>query len=255
MIPRGAAVLLTAALSLGAEAWAAPAPQLTLRADAPGQPGQEQLIVATLSWQGRPERAAVTPRIELEGELALRTGETRSSFDGDQTSWSQQLHVVLPSEPGPWSLVPLRATVLWAGSDEPITVEATVEVPAAGGGAGPAIGGALLLLALGGIGVTVWQRLGEDEARSPDAQLEPLLATARRAAEAGRAAELLQSLLELRALLARLEDPAAEPSPDAALTERLDRVRFAGEEVSRDECMDLLRAVEAAAQMWTRRGA
>jgi len=225
-----------------------------LRTLGEGRRGAEVRVRLELSWAGRPEQhIAVTPRIEVPAGAALRPGLSRSRFDGSSTRWSHDAVVTLPDRPGPWTIGPARITLKTPGLDDREVSAAPIRTgrPSrlrylAGQAAG---NGIVLALAL-------WFVLGRyrrlrDQETGDKSEISALLVAARNAAEQQTpnttSEALLQALLELRLALEHgcVDNGALWTS--AQIRERLERVKFAGEEIPADECLQMLRLFEAEA--------
>jgi hypothetical protein len=249
--------LLAALLSTatGTDGLAAEAPITAhLRTLDEGRRGAELRVRLELSWAGRPEQhIAHSPTIEVPPGAALRPGLSRSRFDGNSTRWSHDVVVTLPDRPGPWTIGPARITLDTPGQEDREVAAAAIRTGRPSRFrhlAGQAAGNGIVLALALWFGLGRYRRLRDQEAVG-DAEISALLVAARNAAEqqpeTATTEALLQALLEVALALEHgcVENGALWTSTQ--IRERLEQVKFAGEEIPADECLQMLRLFEAEA--------
>jgi len=225
-----------------------------LRALETGRSGREVRVRLELSWPGRPELHLVSaPSIEIPSNGASRAGLSRSRFDGTSTRWSHDAIVTLPQSSGPWTIGPAQVTVRSRDGSEQEVVAAAIRTGRASRntrllrqGLGNGIVACFALF----FGLWRYRRLKAEEDPA-DSAVNDLIAQAHTAASASpeglASRELLESLLELRLALAGQGVDNDALWTTEQIQERIDQIRFGGEEVLADECLQMLRAMEHAA--------
>ena len=225
-----------------------------LRALETGRSGGEVRVRLELSWAGRPELHLIAaPSIEVPTNGALRAGLSRSRFDGTVTRWSHDAIVTLPRSSGPWTVGPARVTVRSRDGTEQEVVAAAIRTGRANRNARllrQALGNGIVVCFALFFGLWRYRRLEakEEPARSSLAELITQGHAAASTSPQGRASqEMLEALLKLRlALTGQPVENGALWTPEQ-IRERIDQIRFGGEEVPADECLQMLRAMEHAA--------
>ena len=212
-------------------------------------PGGDVTLRITLSWDGRADAfAPSTPSLKVARGGTVRMGSAASTFDGEHTTWTTDASVHLPDRGERWQVGP-GAVVVRERGGEPRTVELPQLVlggPTFGRLIGQGVGSVLVIVAILG---WFWRRDGQlrDEELQP-VGFGPVLTGARQAvqAEPWDPAAAVEALLALRLDLQAGGVDNAAPSPEE-LRERLEALRYGGEELPRDECRNWLLALSAAA--------
>ena len=226
-----------------------------LRALETGRSGGEVRVRLELSWNGRPELHLISaPSIEVPTDGALRAGLSRSRFDGTATRWSHDAIVTLPRSPGPWTLGPARVTVRSRDGAEQEVVAAAIRTGRPNRNAHllrQALGNGIVVCCALFFGIWRYRRL-EAEEEPAHSSLDELIAQAHAVASTSpqihASQEMLEALLKLRlALAGQPVDNGALWTPEQ-IRERIDKIRFGGEEIPADECLQMLRAMEHAAE-------
>jgi hypothetical protein len=211
-------------------------------------PGGEVDLRVTLDWEGRADAfVPARPKLPVARGGALRLGASSSSFDGQRTTWTMDATVTLPERGERWQVGP-GSVVLRSGAGEAETVELPALVlgePPAMRLVGEGIGSAFVILLLGG-----WLLLRDRQLRDEEATPRPFaaaLAAARAAvdAEPFDPGAALEALLALRVDLGGSGEDDAAPTADE-LRQRLEGLRYGGEEIARATCLHWLLALGAA---------
>jgi len=248
----GLLALAAVALPAPAEAVTPPGVRTRLIIEGDPRPGGEVPVKVEVSWPGRPEKFNPgVPKLRVPEEGAVRLGGTGSSFQRGRTKWWTDTVVTLPDWDGPWMIGPAVLDLVDArGAPEEVQVAAKrLRQKRATGLLGRGLGSTVVLLFAGLWILRLYRRLGETPGAQDRDRRATLVDTCTRAYEDGSTVELLRAAIELRQLLERA-GAAPEDGPDAAtLTERLDRVRFGGEEISRDACREVLEPLLGAARI------
>lgn len=211
-------------------------------------PGAEVELAIELSWPGRPDTfVPATPKLPVAKGGALRLETKSSSFDGSKTTWTQTATVRLPERGERWQMGPGLVVLTKRGGGvetvelAPLILGASPTARLIGQGIGS---GAVVLFAVGWL----WRRDRQLALEEAEVDASPLLLAARAAlaADPFDGAAAIEALRALRLDLEPLPVDNAAPAADA-LQERLEAVRYGGEEIARATCMDWLAALEAAA--------
>jgi len=224
-----------------------------LRALEQGSRGADVRIRLELNWRGQPAQyIPLAPTIEVADGATLRPGVSRSSFDGEHTRWSHDAVVKLPDTAGPWTVGPAKVTIKTRGQPDREVAAAAIRTGRPDKRrrlAGLAVGNGIVLSLALGFGLIRYRRLRTEELAGGDA----LRALLRRAEEAGSQLEmggtaeaLLEALLALRLALDGQGVENGELWTAAAIRERIERVKFGGEEIPTDECLQMLQQYAAA---------
>ncbi len=209
--------------------------------------GSTVVVDLELHWDGRPEQfVPATPKVSLPRGASLALGSSNSSFDGEGTTWRRTLRVTLPDGEAPFPIGPATVSVASPAGVTEVTA-AGIRVGRAGWKAlaGQGIGSGIVVVLV--LGWFLWRdrSLRTEAAPAPRARLE-----ASRAREAVEA-EPFDSKAALEALLAlALEHAAVDnagPATPAALRDRLEALRFGGEETDQQTCRSLLKALSTEA--------
>ena len=219
-----------------------------------GRNGGEMRVRFELSWPGRPELHLVSaPSIEVPRDGALRSGLSRSRFDGNTTHWSHDATITLPNRAGPWTIGPARVTVQGRDGEQAEVVAAPIRVgrPSRNGHLlSQALGNGMVLSLVLFFGFWRYRRLQEDEGPDQSA-VDSALALAE--TEAGRAAAdnasqaFLEALLQLRLAVDGPDVDNGALWTAEQIQERIDKIRFGGEEIPTAECLQMLVAMKTAA--------
>ncbi|GEM_PF-31427 len=248
-----AGLLALAALVLPSPADAVTPPGVRTRLIVEGEPrpGAELPVRVEVSWPGRPEKFQPgVPKLRVPEEGAVRLGGTGSSFARGRTAWWTDTVVTLPDWDGPWMIGPATLALADArGAAEDVQVAAKRIRPKRNRGLlGRGLGSTVVLLFAGLWMLRLYRRLGETPAAQDRDRRATLVDTCTRAYEAESTVEFLRAAIALRKQLEG-DGTAPDEGPDAAaLAERLDGVRFGGEEMNRDACRVVLEPLVAAAR-------
>lgn len=225
-----------------------------LRALEKGRRGAEIRVRLELSWTGRPEQHIVlSPQIDVPAGAASRPGLSRSRFDGNSTRWAHDVVVTLPDRPGPWTIGPARITLKTPGQEDREVAAAAIRSGRPSRIrhlAGQATGNGIVLCLALWFGLGRYRRLRDQEVGG-ESKISALLLAARNAAgqqpDGATTEGLLQALLDLRLALGHqgVDNDALWTS--AQIRERLERVKFGGEDIPPDECLEMLGFFEGAA--------
>jgi len=216
------------------------------------RPGEDVPVRVEVSWPGRPENFNPgVPKLQVPDGAAVRLGTVGSSFAKGRTRWWTDTVVTLPDWAGPWMVGPANLQLVDArGTPEPITVAAMrVRHKRGGGLVGRGAGSALVLLLAAVFVLRLHRRIGSSpHVRDRDRGLA-LVDTCTRACEEGDVIDFLRAAVELRGLLEQRGSAPRDGPTREALAERLDRVRFGGEEIDRDACREVLGPLVAATEI------
>ncbi len=227
--------------------------QAQLRALEKARSGAEMKIRLELSWDGRPEQHLIeTPRIDIPKGAALRTGVSRSRFDGNQTRWAQDSIVTLPTGRGPWQIGPASVVLRTRDGNQQERQAAAIKVGERGHNRklmAQALGNGMVLAVAFIFARWRYRRIKANEPQLDDG-LKDLLERAEQAAQGhaeAASAEFLSALLELRLALDRKGVDNGRLWSAAQIRERLERIRFGGEQVPAKECLEILQTIRMAA--------
>jgi drug/metabolite transporter (DMT)-like permease len=243
--------LLGLATANPAEAVDPPGVRTRLLIQGEPRPGVDLPVRIEVSWPGRPEKYDVgVPKLHVPEEAGVRLGGTGSSFGKGRTKWWTDTVVTLPDWDGPWMIGPAKLDLIdRRGRPEALSVAAKrIRQKRGGGLLGRGLGSTVVLIFAGLWLLRLYRRLGDTPILRDRDRMASLVDTCTRAHEGGSTVEFLQAALQLlQALERRGAAPSGGPSA-AALSERLDRVRFGGEQMSRDACREVLEPLVSAAR-------